>query len=140
MTIRPGCIAWIALFAMFFSAASPVFAAVVLADNSAAFAKMLGLPAAPEPAAEGEDFAHHGHHGAAAGDHSGGIHESPEHAAHGIYCSFCLNPGSVAAVAPAAVAAAILTLAFDIAAPATRTGYYSRFIAPYRSRAPPASS
>jgi hypothetical protein len=129
-------IAWIALFATLFSAASPVFAAFIYAEDAAVLAQMLGVPTA-EPPPAGEECADHlGHHDAQPSPESGTSDGSP-HAAHGIYCSFCLNPSSVATIALAPVAFPVLTVAFHVGVTATPIERRFAFVALYQSRAPP---
>jgi hypothetical protein len=134
-------IAWISLLATLFGAVSPAFAAFILAERPAALRQMLGLPGVEQVAFEADDCSEHIHHHAAieSKNDSGADHDGSRHASHGIYCSFCLNPGSVAGIAPAPVSISILSLAFDISVPAAKAGYLSGFVPLYRSRAPPAN-
>jgi hypothetical protein len=131
-------IAWLALLAMLFSAASPTLAAAVLEHEPAALGQMLGLPAAPAAAADESDAAEHAHHHAAhTSDGSDDGHDAPAHAKHGIYCSFCLNPSSVATIAAAPAVVCVLSLSFDLAAPSASSPHVPSVITHYRSRAPP---
>jgi len=96
---------------------SPALAAALYAGRADILGRMLGLPAAPAatqagPAVGGEDCPHHAAAGTSrpaspAGDAHGSGHESSEHAAHGVYCTFCLPAGAtVALVMPAGMSAA----------------------------------
>jgi len=136
--IHSRSIAWLALLATLFSAASPTFAAAIFAHEPAALRQMLGLPSTPVvPAAAEHSPEHADHTPAYANDGSSGDHDGPEHATHGIYCSFCLNAGSVATLAAAPGSLCLLRLTFDIAAPAKRSPHFPVVIPQYRSRAPP---
>ena len=143
-------IAWIALFATLFSAASPTLAAAVLSHESAALARMLGIPAAAAADREAGDHAHvthdghdtpaphhshDGHHGTAHDDSDDGSSQS--HAAHGIHCSLCLNPSSIATIAPASVSIPALSLEYHVPSPTLSAPRYAAFHPLYRSRAPP---
>ena len=110
-------IACIALAAMLFGAVSPALAAALFHDRPEIMGRLLSIPLAPTHAAEqtamaaereacplefdaaaaDREVSHSAHDGAAGGSHSGS-----EHAAHGIFCSFCLAANSVTAV-PTAV-------------------------------------
>jgi hypothetical protein len=124
--------AWIALLAVVYAALSPALAAAVLADRPAALARMLGLPHQAAIADAHEE--HEGH----------GAHQLPTpseddaaHYAHGIYCSFCLNAGSTAALLAPPVAHAVAAVV-SIAAVSPRPQAAAAAVHPsVRSRAPP---
>ena len=134
---RHKAIALVVLAATLFSAVSPAFAASILRGQPGALRQMLGLPGEHPRGSESEDC-HAEHHGKASRD-AGESDEAPRHAAHGTYCSFCLNPNAVTGIAPAPVSVVLLHLAFDVATAAPAAAHVSRFVAHYRSRAPPAS-
>lgn len=154
---------------MLFSAASPTLAALVLADKPTLLGQMLGLPPGSSGAADAHDHASHVEHGRghseSAGDtdhgvigdsesigdaHPDGAIAHPEsaedtqhdgsHQSHGVYCSLCLNPSSLATVAPLPPALWLLGLEFDLARPAPHPVPFAAFLPLYRSRAPPAAS
>lgn len=103
--------AWIAAAALLFSALSPAMASALFAGRPDIMARVMGLPAqhaAAQPAAEHGDGCPHevnevhaaataAHHGAAGSP----ADDSGEHAAHGIYCSFCLAASAQLGVLPA---------------------------------------
>jgi hypothetical protein len=137
--------AWATLFAMVFSALSPVLAAAVLADRPAALAQMLGIPGRGAEAVELSQADCHYEappgHTQHASDSHGAPHspgDAPAHEAHGIYCSFCLNASSTLAVpgAPALALAAALAAAAVALEPPPLEVVPSR--PHFRSRAPPA--
>ena len=130
--------AWLALLAMLFSAASPTLAAAVLKHEPVALGQILGLPAAPADTDNGADHAHH--HAAHTSDASDDGHDAPAHAKHGVYCSFCLNPSSLATIAAAPSAVCVLSLSFDLSATAANSPHVPSVVTHYRSRAPPAVS
>ena len=101
--IHSRSIAWLALLATLFSAASPTFAAAIFAHEPAALRQMLGLPSTPVAACRGRATVRNTPiiTPAYANDGSSGDHDGPGHATHGIYCSFCLNASSVATIAAA---------------------------------------
>ena len=134
--MRSRLVAWLALLTTLFSAASPTFAAALLPHEPAALARMLGIPAAAAQPAVADEHAHHGAHHAPTHESSGGDKE-PDHAAHGVYCTFCLNPSSIATIAAAPVAAIVLDLKFGVSSVDTQTARSTPFHPPYRSRAPP---
>jgi hypothetical protein len=128
--------AWIALLAVVYAALSPLLAAAVLAERPAALARMLGLPHDVVVANADEEHAGHGAH-LAHQPAPAQPDDDAAHYAHGIYCSFCLNAGSTAALlAP--------PLAHDVAAFVSTASIAPRprpaaaAVHPYfRSRAPP---
>jgi hypothetical protein len=130
-------VVWLALAAMLFSAISPAIAGLALRGHAGALAQMLGIPA--------QSAMHHDvgcPHGAASEEHqsqSSGPAGS-HHGSHGIYCSLCLNPGSIAAIGIPACSTAVLTLAFELLATELRADPVSSFVAAYRSRGPPHTS
>ena len=136
--MRLRLIAWIALFATLFSAASPTLAAALLSHEPTALARILGLPDAPaaDDAADHAHHAHEGHHETASQESSNGG-STQSHPAHGIYCSLCLNPSSIATIAPASVAIAVLHLEYHVASQALPAARDAAFHPLYRSRAPP---
>jgi hypothetical protein len=132
--------AWAALAAVVFSALSPALAAAMLHDRPAALGQMLGIPEpAPEPQTSHDVVEHAAHHGHAMHD---GAATPPEHDgsarhAHGIYCSFCLNASSTAAVLavpvlPVFAKLGSIAIAAEPLALATAPSYPW-----FRSRAPP---
>lgn len=104
---------WIALAALLFSALSPAMASVLFSDRPDILARVLALPAKPA-VSEHADICRHDAAGVA---HRGNAEHSSEHesghAAHGIFCSFCLAASSVVTLATAAnaVVMAVLTTA-----------------------------
>jgi hypothetical protein len=152
--IRPRSIAWLALWAMLFSAASPTLAALVLTGKPALLGQMLGLPPGSSGAADAYDHASHVDHdrghSESAGDTDHGVIGHSEstgdpqhdgsHQSHGVYCSLCLNPSSLATVAPLPPALWLLGLEFDLARPEPHPAPFAAFLPLYRSRAPPAGS
>jgi hypothetical protein len=76
-----------------------------------------------------------GHSGSAGDAQHDGSHES-----HGVYCSLCLNPSSLATVAPLPPALWLLGLEFDLAQAEPHPAPFAAFLPLYRSRAPPAGS
>lgn len=83
--------AWIALAALLFSALSPAMASALFADRPEILARLLKVPAGPSATMDA-GICHQGASGVASlappdvptsGEDSG-------HAAHGLYCSFCL--------------------------------------------------
>ena len=131
--------AWIALLAVVYAALSPVFAAAVLAERPAALARMLGLPHEAAIANAHDEHAGHGTHAGHADQHPAPAQSEDDaaHYAHGIYCSFCLNGGSTAALlAPPPTHA--LAVIVSIAAIEPKPRPAAAAIHPYfRSRAPP---
>jgi hypothetical protein len=120
MLSRSRLVAWIALAAMLFSAVSPALAAALFAERPDVLRRILALPPAAaavfevhlpqddchEPGTQDRELdAHSGHHGAA----GGASHEGDEHAAHGVFCSFCLTPGATLSLPGAQAAAWALT-------------------------------
>jgi hypothetical protein len=111
-------IACVALAAMLFSAVSPAIAAALFSGRAEMLGRMLALPPAvaatldarlpqddchqPEMAARDGD-AHSGHHGSS----GGGGHDDSGHAAHGVFCSFCLAASSAITLPSAATAAGV---------------------------------
>ena len=132
--------AWVAIAASVWSALSPAFAAAMLRDSPAALGQMLGIPETASQLEATHDVAEHSaHHGHAAHDGAPAPPEddgSAQHS-HGIYCSFCLNPSSTAAVL--AVPALLALATFGPIVPALEPP--SRDVAAaypwFRSRAPP---
>jgi hypothetical protein len=138
--IRPRSIAWLTLLAMLFSAASPALAAYILADRPAALGQMLGLPAAKSGAADSEDHRAHVEHGGGQSESAGDAHHDDSHQSHSLYCSLCLNPSSLASVAPLPPSLWLLGLEFDLAQPEPHPSPSGSFLPLYRSRAPPVTS
>jgi hypothetical protein len=137
--IRLRSIAWAALLATLFSAASPTLAALILSDKPAALGQMLGIPAAASEAHVSQDHSEHDGHGAAQSDPAGDAdHDDGSHQAHGIHCSLCLNPSSLATVAPPPPSLPLLGLEFDLVQPQPQPTPSARSYPLYRSRAPPA--
>jgi hypothetical protein len=134
-------IAWIALFATLFSAASPTLAAALLSHEPAALARMLGLPPAAAADADAAKHAHHAHQTHEEAHHETAPQQNTDggntHPAHGIYCSLCLNPSSIATIAPAPVSIAVLNLEYHVSPPALPAARDAAFHPLYRSRAPP---
>jgi hypothetical protein len=137
--IRLRSIAWVALLATLFSAASPTLAAVLLADKPAALGQMLGLPPAVTAHAKtAQDHSGHAEHGATHSEGAGQAEHDDSHQSHGVYCSLCLNPSSVATIAPLPPTLWLLGLEFDLVRPEPHRTPSTSFFALYRSRAPPA--
>lgn len=133
--------AWITLLATLFSAASPTLAAVLL-QNPAALGQMLGVPVTTTLRPDTDELAHHAAHHterhALPADEDRDTETEPVHAAHGIYCSFCLNPTSVATIAASSVTvAAALYLVSSVKLPELSAQPSAASHPPYRSRAPP---
>ena len=133
-------IAWLTLFATLYSAASPTLAAVFFADTPAVLGQLLGIPAAANSTAADQCASHSEHHAAPAQTNPSPGAPQPAHAAHGIYCSFCLNPSSIATIAAAPVALSVLSLAVDVAPPESPAKHFSFSFPLYRSRAPPVAA
>jgi hypothetical protein len=98
-------IALIAAAALLFSALSPALASVLFSHRADILARVLGVSAqhaAADPAGGSDDACPHE---AAATAHHGATNppadDASEHAAHGIFCSFCLAASSLVSV-PAA--------------------------------------
>jgi hypothetical protein len=121
---------------MLFSALSPALAAAFLKDTPGALGRMLGIASPPALSEVEECPEHAAHHGAPAGDRSDD--GNPEHAGHGVFCSFCLNPGSLVAVLAPAAPIGLPDLAFDITAAPPPPVRIQAAAASYRARAPPA--
>jgi len=132
-------IAWLSLLATLYSAASPTLVAIFLGNTPAALGQMLGIPAASADSPAADDC-HSEHDAGPKNDASASGTPQPAHQAHGIYCSLCLNPSSIATIAVAPVSVWVLALAFDVARPESAAGLFSSFFPLYRSRAPPAAS
>ena len=129
--------AWLALAATFFSAVSPALAAAILGDRPEALGRMLGLPA---PAHDHGEHAHHSHEGHAANHDASPADEGAAHAAHGIYCSLCLNTSStltLPGIAPAIVSAELAGFALTSHHPVAAA---SVVLLGYAARAPPPGS
>jgi hypothetical protein len=137
---------------MLFGAISPALAASLFRDRPDILARMLALPAAEAQAAPhveaaaddgcphesvsaaGDEAAQSAHDGA-----TGGPHDESKHAAHGIFCSFCLAVS--ATVTLPAAAAPVMGVQ-----PVTLPSFSGREREPdrpqlssHRSRAPPVS-
>jgi hypothetical protein len=121
---RRRLIAWIALAAMLFGAVSPACAGLLFFGRADVLGRMLGIPAVappstPEPAAaaDDDDCPHEaasdaGHDGAHSGTHWNAHHGSDDesgHAAHGVFCSFCLTFGATGTVPAAGAASCTVT-------------------------------
>ena len=130
-------VAWITLVATLFSAASPTLAAALLRDRPDALRQMLGLPSAPAHGPHADEHAHHGQHHGALVDESTDTDKEPSHASHGIYCTFCLNPTSVAAIAAAPVTVAAVYQASSVESTRLPAPRSVPPYPPFRSRAPP---
>lgn len=107
---RSRLVAGIALFAVLFGAVSPAIAGVLFSGRADILGRLLAIPAASAkdsaldaalhgdicheaaPAAGGD--ARSGQHGALGHE----SHDDSEHAAHGVFCSFCLTAGSTLAI------------------------------------------
>jgi len=138
--IRLRSIAWPTLLAMLFSAASPALAAYILADRPAALGQMLGLPPAASGAAAADDHSAHAGHSGGQSESAGDAQHDDSHQSHSLYCSLCLNPGSLATVAPVPPSLWLQGLEFDLAQPAPHARPSASFFPLYRSRAPPVAS
>jgi Protein of unknown function (DUF2946) len=133
-------IAWIAAAALLFSALSPAMASVLFRDRPDILVRILGVPA--QHAAEHGDTcqqdasltAHDSNSsmpGSPADDASG-------HAAHGIYCSFCLAASATVTVPGAPQTVVVIAPAVVDLLPAGRLEPPpARLPSTHRSRAPP---
>jgi hypothetical protein len=145
--------AWIALAAMLFGAVSPALAAALFPHRPDILARMLAIPAAatqgvPQEAAAGEDDGcpHESAADAAHGQSHTAHHGSPgpespddsEHAAHGIFCSFCLTANSVVTLLSAAPAPLAIEFASADVAGAPEQQLAQAAPALHRARGPPA--
>jgi hypothetical protein len=148
--IRLRSIAWLTLLATLFSAVSPALAALILADKPAALGQMLGLPGGTSSTSSVEDNRGRTEHGAAhsglAADahHDGAQSETAgddgTHQSHGIYCSLCLNPSSLATVAPLPPSLWLLGLEPHLEQAHPQPTRSASFLPLYHSRAPPVTS
>jgi len=134
--------AYIALAAMLFSALSPAMASVLFSDRPEILARVLGAPAKPMASGAHADICQHEAAGAA--QHSNGEHLSSDgtgHAAHGIFCLFCLAASSMVTVPGVTNGPTVL---IDSAAVFVPTGRVqpvaTRLLSTHRSRAPPVFS
>jgi hypothetical protein len=101
---RSRLVAGIALFATLFSAVSPAIAGVLFSDRADILGRLLAIPAASTKVSALDvtlqgDVCHEA--APVAGNHDALGHEphdDSEHAAHGVYCSFCLTAGSTLAI------------------------------------------
>ena len=100
---------WLTLAALLFSALSPAMAGVLFADRPDILARVLSLPAKAQSPALG-DICHSEASAPAAANPDADA--DPQHAAHGIVCSFCLAANSVVTLPPVAAA----TVAFALTA------------------------
>ncbi|MEQ1772839.1 MAG: hypothetical protein ABL891_03560 [Burkholderiales bacterium] len=101
---------------MLFSALSPAMASVLFSDRPDMLARMLALPTQPDAQHLG-NICHQGvsipavtalpHYGAPELP----PHDSSDHAAHGIVCSFCLVMGSVVTLPAGALIVAVTMMA-----------------------------
>ncbi|MES2564858.1 MAG: DUF2946 family protein [Pseudomonadota bacterium] len=132
-------IAWIALVATLFSAASPTLAAVFFVDDPAALRQMLGMAPATRADAD-ECVSHTDQHAQTTDSSTGHTHDDPAHATHGVFCSFCLNPSSVATFLAAPLSVSVLNLQFASIGTQLNAGLVIRFIPHYLCRAPPGAS
>jgi hypothetical protein len=122
---RRQLIAWTALVAVLYSAVSPAIAAVLFADRPDVLGRMLRMPEAAQQAAFPQQQDHGDHerpylcHEDAGngdslahprGDTGSGSHDDSEHAAHGIFCSFCLTSSSVVTLPAADSASSVMTV------------------------------
>jgi len=108
--------ALIAAALLLFSALSPAMASVLFSHRPDILARVLGVPAHHDAAdaatGHGDGCPHEAAAAAHPGDANPQAHDTSEHAAHGIFCSFCLAAGSVVGVPAAApVLAALLVSA-----------------------------
>ena len=150
--------AWIALAAMLFGAVSPALAAALFPHRPDILGRMLAIPAASAAAAHGapqetaaggddgcphesaaarsEEPSHLVHHGSSGSE----SHDDSEHAAHGIFCSFCLTANSVVTLlSPQSAPLAIAPAGTEISrAPERRPGDATPAL--HRARGPPALS
>jgi len=137
--------AWIAAAALLFSALSPAMASALFANRPDILARVLGVPmqhAAAQAGSEPDDGCPHetasaAHHGATSpqGD------DTSDHAAHGIYCSFCLASGATVTVLGTARPPAMLVPSVVEILPSLRSQpVVARLPSTHRSRAPPVLS
>lgn len=144
--------AWIALAAMLFGAISPAIAGVLFAGQADVLGRMLAIPAsaqhaAPAPDAADDDGCPHesaggdGHHqpsNTGNGGHSSDPHDDTRHAAHGVFCSFCLAAGATVTL-PTAAPPVLGVAAADLP---SSSGHERESVRPqlsgHPSRAPPA--
>lgn len=128
-------IAAIALAAIAFAAVSPAIAAALFSGRAEILGRMLGIPVASQATAVPQDpglrhdgspheSGDHAAHGEAhSGHHASSNHDSQgdsQHAAHGIFCSFCLTPSSTVTLLEAAAGTWEVTRPIDTFIPAER--------------------
>ena len=128
---------WMTLAALLFSALSPALAGVLFADRPDILARVLALPAQPQSPGLG-DICHSEASVSAAVNPAGDADADAQHAAHGIYCSFCLAANSVITLPPVAVPPVAFALTAPEPLPAVRV-QCPPFSVPrtHHSRAPP---
>ena len=143
--------AWIALAAMLFGAVSPALAGVLFAGRADVLCRMLAIPvaatapAAQETAAADDDGCPHEASGPVAGEghdtHHGG-HDSQdgsEHAAHGVFCAFCLTAGSTVTLpAPTAIVWTVTPVDLVVLPAAQETPPAVLYLSTRHPRDPPA--
>ena len=148
--------AWIALAVMLFGAVSPALAAALFPHRPDILGRMLAIPAAatrgvPQEAAAGEDdgcphestadvrpeeSSHSAHHGGVSHE----SHDESQHAAHGIFCSFCLAASSTVALLSAEPAPLTIAVTSADVAGAPEQQLAQAAPALHRTRGPPALS
>lgn len=110
--------AWITVAALLFSALSPAMAGVLFSDRPDILARVLALPVMPAAGAQ-TDIYHPDRAGVVPQAHPD--HPSDEdsgHAAHGIFCSFCLASASVLTLPTVAGADAMVAIPAVVYLPA----------------------
>jgi hypothetical protein len=123
---------------MVYAALSPTLAAAVLGDRPAALARMLGLPQQAATASTHHEHAGHGgHEGHATHAPAPQPDGDAEHAAHGIFCSFCLNAGSTVALLAPPLAHDVVALVASASIAHEPQRAAASFYPYFRSRAPP---
>jgi Protein of unknown function (DUF2946) len=149
--LRQKTIAWIAAAALLFSALSPAMASVLFAERPDILARVLGVAAQHAAVMEQGDGCPHeaqaattvaaGHGDASAHAPAQPATDPADHAAHGIYCSFCLAAAATVTLpgVPPAVAA-VVPDALAVAPAAHSQPVVARLPSTHRSRAPPAFS
>lgn len=126
---------WIALAALLFSALSPAMASVLFADRPQILARVLALPAAAPAYMPGE-ICHTAPVGTTAANPDADA--GTDHAAHGIYCSFCLASGSLITMPSVAAPTVAFALTAPEPLPAVRVQRpYSSVPTTHHSRGPP---
>jgi hypothetical protein len=115
-------IALIAAAALLFSALSPAMASVLFSHRADIMVRVLGVPAHHAAADTASAHDEGCPHEAAATAHHGATNpqtdDASEHAAHGMYCSFCLAASSLVSVPGASSVYAALPLGNTVFIPA----------------------